>query len=256
MNKIKKTISLLSILAFTHTNLAYAQDQNWWEVDASSTTSTGTSEVEDGSSYKGMVSLEGEFLDGDILKISVFADEMVVPVLGLAFHLSYDVEALSFLKYTPGDFLEKGGDPFYMVKNNEKSGEIVFGETLRRDDNFPLEGGEIADIYFQTNKEQAYSFSFENGVVSTLDVVRQDIDKIMWKDATISRDGSVSTSTTNQNGNKYDKNGESQGGQSSGILKFIIPIVIVLTGFGAGLTLYLIWKKYGKNLHPPSVKFK
>ena len=63
--------------------------------------------------------MQGEFLDGDILKISVWAENISSPTLGIAFHLKYEGDNLGFLKYLPGEFLEKGGDPFYLVKNDE-----------------------------------------------------------------------------------------------------------------------------------------
>ena len=91
----------------------------------------------------GSVYLTQEFLDGDILKISVFARDMAMPVLGLAFHLKYETNKLQFLKYEPGEFLERGGDPFYLVQNSEEKSEIIFGETLRRNDSFHLGEGLI-----------------------------------------------------------------------------------------------------------------
>jgi hypothetical protein len=97
--------------------------------------------------YTGKIYMEGEFLNGDLLKLSVSSDDMVYPIIGIAFHLVYDSQSLAFLKYEPGKFLERGGDPFYLVKNEE--GKIFFGETLRRDDNFPIDGDVIADFYLR-----------------------------------------------------------------------------------------------------------
>ena len=137
----------------------------------------------------GSVYLTQEFLDGDILKISVFARDMAMPVLGLAFHLKYETNKLQFLKYEPGEFLERGGDPFYLVQNSEEKSEIIFGETLRRNDSFPLGEGLISVFYFQIIERDALDFNFENGVVSTLDTVRQDIDKIVWENLRLDKNG-------------------------------------------------------------------
>ncbi|MBI5753963.1 hypothetical protein HZA40_02355 [Candidatus Peregrinibacteria bacterium] len=138
---------------------------------------------------KGTVDMRAEALDHDILKISVMSIDMSTPVLGMAFHLNYDGEKIKFLKYEPGDFLENGGSPFYLVQNDEKKNEIIFGETLRRGDKFPLGGGKIADFYFQIMKKEPLNFHFKQGAVSTMDTVRQDIDKIVWNDLSLDKNG-------------------------------------------------------------------
>lgn len=134
----------------------------------------------------GLVHLEGEFLDGDLLRVSAMISDVEEKVLGTAFHLEYD-EKLDFLRYGPGDFLEAGGDPFYLVKNEENVQEIVFGQTLRREDEYPNGGGKLADFYFQIRQEGEFKFSFEQGVVSTFDTVRQDLSKIEWKSLELAR---------------------------------------------------------------------
>lgn len=133
------------------------------------------------------VYIEGQFLDGDILKISVSAKDVAEEILGIAFNLKYDKSALTFIKYEPGEFLEQGGDPFYLVSNDELSGKIVFGETLRRDDEFPSGMGKIADFYWQITEEGEFPFSFERGVIATLDSVRQDLKNVNWENAILSR---------------------------------------------------------------------
>lgn len=137
----------------------------------------------------GIINMEAKSLDHDILKISVVSIDMAKPVLGLAFHLNYDPGKVRFLKYDPGDFLEQGGDPFYLVQNDEKKKEIVFGETLRRDDKFPVGGGRVANFYFQISKKQAMNFNFKQGAVSTMDTVRQDIDRIEWQNLRLDKNG-------------------------------------------------------------------
>ena len=128
----------------------------------------------------GKVYMQGEFLDGDILKISVWAENISSPTLGIAFHLKYEGDNLGFLKYLPGEFLEKGGDPFYLVKNDEIKSRVIFGETLRRDTSFPVGSGKITDFYFQIINEEQFSFKFDNAVVSTLETIRQDLDNVLF----------------------------------------------------------------------------
>jgi hypothetical protein len=135
------------------------------------------------------MNMQSEFLDGDILKISVNGNDILFPILGASFHLKYPSEDLSFLKYEPGEFFERGGDPFYLVKNNENSGEIIFGETLRRDDEYPIGSGLISDFYFQIINDVEFDFSFDSGVLSGVDSVRQDLNQIAWESMTTSRNG-------------------------------------------------------------------
>ena len=190
---------LVAVLAYVK-DIAHAQE--WFEdestdAETNSMDSDSNSSSDAGSRPAGVqkVSIKGFFLDHDIVKISIFAANMQTPVLGLAFHLNYDSETLAFLRYDPGDFLEKGGDPFYLVSTaatttaNATTGELIFGETLRRDDSFPIGNGEIASFYFQELdfSQEKYSFEFENGVVSTLDTVRQDIDNVQFENAILDK---------------------------------------------------------------------
>lgn len=194
-------------------------------------------EVED--IYMGEMSLEGEFLDSDLLKVSVVAGEMLQPVLGTAFNVNFDGEILVFLKYEPGEFFERGGDPFYLVKNEES--RLIFGETLRREDSFPVGGGIVAEFYFQILEESEFNFSFYNGVVSTLDVVRQDIDKILWEDLAITRgDGELLVDLD------YSKN--SVLGTRSFEISKLLPWMLVLVGGGGVFFVYYLSKKQEKKI--------
>ncbi|MBU4124664.1 MAG: hypothetical protein KKI14_04340 [Nanoarchaeota archaeon] len=170
----------------------------WWEDGGGTGELIGT--AEDGtagdSGAAGKVFLEGRFLDHDILEISVEIADIQTPVLGTAFHLKYDSGLLSFLRYDPGEFLERGGDPFYLVTAvkdalGQETGEVVYGETLRRNDEFPVGEGGLAEFYFQQldPSVDVYEFDFGNGVVSTLDVVRQDIDHVEFENLVLDRDG-------------------------------------------------------------------
>jgi hypothetical protein len=184
--------------------------------------------------YMGKMALEGEFLDSDLLKVSVVAGEMLQPVLGTAFNVNFDGETLEFLKYEPGEFLERGGDPFYLVKNEESS--VIFGETLRREDSFPVGGGIVAEFYFQILEEGEFDFAFYNGVVSTLDVVRQDIDKILWVDLAISRgDGEMLVDLD------YSKNSVLE--MRSFEISKLLPWLLVLAGGGGVFFVYYLSKK-------------
>jgi hypothetical protein len=137
--------------------------------------------------YIGSVNMSGEFLDGDILLVQVKVEDMTDPILGSSFNLAYDASKLNFLRYEPGNFLERGGNPFYLVKNQAEKNSLVFGATLRSEDNFPRGGGLLADFYFQIKDGDKFGFEFENEVISTLDTVRQDLDMVIWEDLFIEK---------------------------------------------------------------------
>ena len=207
----------------------------------------GADELEE-EIYHGEIFMEGEFLNGDLLKISVLAQDMLQPILGIAFHLNFDNENLAFLKYEPGDFLERGGDPFYLVKNQD-SGRVIFGETLRKDDSFPVGEGRVVDYYFQILTEGEFNFSFVNGVISTLDVVRQDIDKILWEDLVIERGDNEEIITFSGGATSIFRN-------DSFKISNIIPWLGVILGGIFSYFIYFYWKKQEKKTPTSSVNFK
>lgn len=164
---------------------------NWWEDGDVS----NTWEDDDVTNFSaGKVSLKGEFLNHDILKLSAKISDMETPVLGVAFHLVYNSDELYFLRYDPGNFLERGGSPFYLVmperdQAGSEFGKVIYGATLRRNDDFPVGEGTVADFYFQqlNLSSETYEFGFKNGVVSTLDVVRQNIANVKFEDLVLAR---------------------------------------------------------------------
>lgn len=195
----------------------------------------------------GRVFMDGEFLDGDLLKIFVIAEDMKTPVLGIAFHLQYEPEKLAFLRYEPGVFLENGGDPFYLV--HVENGKIVFGETLRRDDAFPVGGAEIAYFYFQILDGEEFTFKFNNGVISTLDTIRQDIDKIQWDDLLLSKNGERLVG--NPGSQNYDLDFD-----KLNVSKFAVSKILIWLALAASVSLIVFAKIQGKKRHLKSVNYK
>lgn len=197
------------------------------------------------------VYIEGQFLDGDILKISVSAKDVAEEILGIAFNLKYDKSALTFIKYEPGEFLEQGGDPFYLVSNDETAGKIVFGETLRRDDEFPSGMGKIADFYWQIKEEGEFPFFFEKGVIATLDSVRQDLKNVNWENVILSR----------QNEETMISNDDEQAAiLTTGRAQSIVDSSEILTWLALGILLLavglFVGKKLGSKRTYSSVNFK
>ncbi|MFC1615735.1 hypothetical protein ACFL21_01220 [Patescibacteria group bacterium] len=170
---LKKTfyslfLATLIILLFPK-NIHAAYDFDDWPDD-----------ISENQEVMGTIYMNAEKLDGDILKLCIYGKEIQQPTLGIAFHLIYENEKLLFLNYLPGSYLERAGDPFYLVNESQK-GEIIYGETLRHGDDFPTGKGQIACINFQILQGSKFNFNFTNGVISTMDTVRQDLEKIEWQ---------------------------------------------------------------------------
>ncbi len=206
------------------------------------------------SNYDGKVSMEGQFLNGDLLKIVAQAEDFELPILGFAFHLKYDSEKVAFLKYEPGVFLEYGGDPFYLVTNDQIGNKIIFGSTLRREDDFPVGGDTVAEFYFQLLKDKEFigdlQFQFDRGTVSTLDVVRQDLVNIEWQDLTLNWEESYDLVYSSETDGFDVLNGKNAFKISERSLFWMFLFCTV-----AALTAILL-KKYSKNRPKTYVNFK
>lgn len=238
--------------------------------------SVGNSDIE--SSKNGRIFIEKNFVDNNLLKISVYAEDVFSPVIGVSFHLKYDAKKVSFVKYEAGDFLEAGGKPFYLVKDSRNKNKIYFGETLKKGDFFPTQGGKIVDFYFKisdyvttgdsnnggsigTQNSSVTSdkldpnaeinskilFSFLNGNVSTMDNGAEIVKNIKFENSEIDlleKDGlSNSIASVFENFNFLNN-------------KIFLGVLIGAGIFG-GLTLALFLAfKYGKKRAEVSVNFK
>ncbi|PIR54616.1 hypothetical protein COU74_04990 [Candidatus Peregrinibacteria bacterium CG10_big_fil_rev_8_21_14_0_10_36_19] len=171
----------------------------------------------------GKIQMSHSFLDRDLIEISVNAKDLSKQVLGIAFNLKYD-ENLAFLKYEPGNFLEQGGDPFYLVHDN---GKIIFGETLRRNDEFPSGSGEVAKFVFEVKKGEKFQFDFEKGVVSTPETVQQDLDGIKWENLVANMKRQKSSFELIK-GNKSIQNAVSN--LPGGLVVWVVGVLLIVLG--------------------------
>lgn len=98
------------------------------------------------------------------------------PILGTAFHLSYDENFLQYLSYQPGDFFGKNQqEPIYLVK--EGKGKIYVGISLRNNQTLTSGEGSLLKLNFQPLKEGKGVLNFEETVLSTMrDGQRENIE--------------------------------------------------------------------------------
>jgi len=198
----------------------------------------------------GTVYIEEEFLDSDLLKITVKAKEIMTPVIGTSFHLKTDTEKVEFLRYEPGNYLERGGDPFYLVRS--KGERIMFGSTLRKEDSFPIGDGDIVSFLYQIKVDEDIPFDFKNGVVSSLDTVRQDLTNIIWENKLANRGESEGLFGISD---FYGKDTVVEGGSSSAIQMFW-PLVMVFSALGVAVIAVYVLKKLEHKRAYSSVNFK
>ena len=130
----------------------------------------------------GKVTIDGLKIDDKILEVAINADNISSPVIGTAFYLNIP-DNLTFLSYLEGNFLERGGDPIYLVK--EKDGKIIFGASLKKGDNYPLNSGTIVKFRFEINKGEIFNFHFQNSQVSLVDTIAQEMDKVEFVNSVI-----------------------------------------------------------------------
>ncbi len=127
--------------------------------------------------------LNHEVLEEGLLKIFVQIESITNSLIGASFNLYFDNEKLSFLNYLPGSFFEQGGDPIYLI--TQKESKIIFGETLLKDDEFPLGEGTLVELVFQILDAPPYEFSFEKGVLASSETVLQDLIEVKWENLEI-----------------------------------------------------------------------
>ncbi len=232
-------------------------------------------------SKNGRIFIEKNFIDDSSLKISVYAEDVFLPVIGVSFHLKYESKKVSFVKYEAGDFLEAGGKPFYLVKDSREKNKIYFGETLKKGDSFPAQGGKIVDFYFKISEYPNYEttgesnsggytgmsnssgtsdnstqnellnskilFSFTNGNVSTMDNGAEIVKNIKFENSEINlldKDGLPQSIVSVLENFNFFKN------------KTFVGVLLGAAIFG-GVTLALFLAfKYGKKRAESYVNFK
>lgn len=246
MKKQFGLVIIFCLLFATNTYLSFGENLEDWNFDEWETDEENSLDEIDveGSEIMGTVHMQEEFLTNDLFKISVLAEDLASPVLGAAFHLSYDPSQVAFLKYEPGDFLEKGGgDPFYLVK--DAGAKLIFGQTLRKEDSFPLGNGRLVDFYFQVLAKDKFAFKFSNGVISSLDTIRQDLDHIEWKDLLLdSTNTSQLQGAFNTDGSNLKTNSLNDLSFSPMLAALIIGAVLV-----AGSLIFFLRKQEKKKRH-------
>ncbi|MFA6305694.1 MAG: hypothetical protein WC651_03110 [Candidatus Gracilibacteria bacterium] len=221
---------------------------------------TGTDEnsSKNSDSGNGRIFIEKNFADDDLLKISVYAKDVFSPVIGVSFHLKYESKKISFVKYEAGEFLENGGEPFYLVKDSPEKNKIYFGETLKKGDMFPANGGKIVDFYFkifdyavtslaESGDNSKILFSFSNGNVSAMDNGAEKMKNIKFENSEIDlsqKDGFVNGIVSVFENFSFSKN------------KFFFWILSGAGIFGGMVFALFLAFKYGKKRAENSVNFK
>lgn len=129
--------------------------------------------------------LETESLSPSLLKVTIKAENVKEPLIGMAFDLQFDNKKLAFVEYRKGDFFEKGGTPIYLSTLAKDGAELVTGITLKRGDELADGNGNIIYFYFTVlneNDKEKPVFAFANTVASTLkNGKREDLTNMQFE---------------------------------------------------------------------------
>ncbi|MCK4815349.1 hypothetical protein KA005_06230 [bacterium] len=115
-----------------------------------------------------------------ILRIQGF--ELEHPFFGLAFHLHFDSNLYEFDHYTLGDYFESGDTPLIMVSKYKDESKIIAGVSLKRGDLIHRRNGTFLNLYFHKKQDQTdpLSFKFEDGIYSTFNETRMDVENVVF----------------------------------------------------------------------------
>ncbi len=102
------------------------------------------------------------------------------PFFGLAFHLNYDEKLFEFDHFTLGDYFTTENDPLTLVSKDQNESKIVTGLSLKRGQLIDKSEGTFLKLYFKKKiyDPSIYGFVFEQGVFSTFDKERMDIENV------------------------------------------------------------------------------
>lgn len=115
-----------------------------------------------------------------ILKVQGF--ELEHPFFGLAFHLHFNPDIYEFDHYTLGDYFDTNDPPLVMVSEHKNEPKIIAGISLKRGDLIDQKNGTFLNLYFLKKQDQTdpLSFKFEDGVYSTFNEERIDVENIVF----------------------------------------------------------------------------
>lgn len=115
-----------------------------------------------------------------ILKIQGF--ELEHPFFGLAFHLNFDSDLYEFDHYTLGDYFESNDSPLIMVSKYKDEPKIIAGVSLKRGNLINKREGTFLNLYFtkKQDKVDPLSFEFEDGIYSTFNEARADVENVVF----------------------------------------------------------------------------
>ncbi len=115
-----------------------------------------------------------------ILKIQGF--ELDQPFFGIAFHLHFNPELYEFDHYTLGDYFESNDTPLVMVSEYKDEPKIIAGLSLKRGDLIHKREGTFLNLYFEKKQDKTdpLSFKFEDGIYSTFNEARKDVENVAF----------------------------------------------------------------------------
>jgi len=102
------------------------------------------------------------------------------PFFGLAFHLEYDPGQYEFDHYDLGSFFSESDDPMVFIEDSQEHPEVISGISLKRGKTIEKSEGTFLKLYFNKKvyEPDFTSFKLENGIYSSFDEGRKDIESV------------------------------------------------------------------------------
>ncbi len=139
---------------------------------------TNSEEIQDISSK---MYLETHEIEPDILEIKILSDNILEPILGVAFDFTYDPSTLEYQRYQHGSFFEQSALPIYLVSRSEnQEGALIVGISLRRGDTLPQGSGHFISFYFRILHSGRSAFQFQNVSIASLDIKKHNVENVPW----------------------------------------------------------------------------
>ena len=128
-------------------------------------------------------------MDFGQVRIDVILEDIPVDLFGVSFHFVMDGVDVTLENYVLGEVFG-GEDPIVLVKEkNEDENKIIFGVSLKRDENISAQSGKLVSFYIQPKRNGGLRVNFENEVMSIIDNGRVDLEGVEWNGSSIMIEG-------------------------------------------------------------------
>lgn len=125
-------------------------------------------------------------IEENLIKIDILIKNSTPELFGIAFHLKIKGTAQWKLKkYEYGEIFKGSKEnPFMLISERKTPAqEIIFGISSKKGNTLNIHDGHIASFYIDYPKKETIELEFTNGIVSTFEKERINMEKVIWKNS-------------------------------------------------------------------------